>query len=159
MSLSLLRAYVSFVTSIPVCFLNLSSFYWEKNPTICWVKPSQALDCVLARIGIGITIAGITEVPETLALKFPTEVSWLRSHTDASYDEVSSHHAKPKQPPPPGPAAHDRAPELALVLVSPVTLTKYFISSSSNLFLIICLPNNFGRSSIFWGAVLGSNHG
>ena len=74
-------------------------------------------------MGIGITIAGMTEVPDTLALKFPTDASWLKSQTDASYDEVSSHHAKPKHPPPPGPAAHERAPELALVLVSPVTLT------------------------------------
>jgi len=61
---------------------------------------------------------------------------------------VSSHQANPKQPPPPGPAAHDNAPELALVFVSPVILIRYLICNSLNLFLIISLLRSLGKSSI-----------
>ena len=83
-------------------------------------------------MGIGITRAGIIDVPVTLALTLPTEVSCVKSQTEALYAEVSSHHANPKQPPPPGPAAQDRAPELALVFVSPVILMRYLIFISES---------------------------
>ena len=74
---------------------------------------------------MGITIAGITDVPVALADTFPITVASFKSQTEAEYDEVSSHQAKPKQPPPPGPAAQENAPELELVVVSPVILIMY----------------------------------
>ena len=107
------------------------------------------MDCVLAKIGIGITIAGITDVPVTLAETFPTTIASFKSQTEAEYDEVSSHQAKPKQPPPPGPAAQDSAPELELVVVYPVTLMMYLIFRFSSLFLIICFFKNLGNCSAF----------